>query len=143
MGTASVVWLTAVSTAPYCPLGPGLPASLAFLDQILLTMGRKTGFGWGLQCLGSLTVLTGQGDHQLIASQICRELRKAAFTVCIHLYRPLPTTGECLVLSTQRVGWFSNLTLPPWLYSTSGLGLLEKENIPTPRQTTHSELHIS
>lgn len=126
MGTASVVWLTAVSIAPYCPLGLGLPASRAFLDQILLTTGRKTGFGWGLQCLGSLAVLTGQGDHQLIALH--------------NLYMPLPTTGKCLVLSTQRVGWVSNLTLPPWLYSTSGLGLLEEENIPTPRQSAYSVL---
>lgn len=60
----------------------------------------------------SLTVLTGQDDHQLIALQICRELRMAAFTVCINLYRPLPTR-ECLVLSTQRAGvvYFTSLAL--------------------------------
>lgn len=31
------------------------------------------------------------------------------------------------------VGWLSNRTLPPWLYSTSGLGLLAEKNISHPQ----------
>lgn len=46
------------------------------------------------------------------------------------------------MLSAQRGGWFSSLSLPPWLYSTSGLGLLAEENRPTSGLSSHS-LHAT
>lgn len=93
--------------------------------------------------MGSLSVLTGQGDHQPRALQICREVRKAALTVFSNLYRP-PADNRRGLGTGCTEGWVAlKATLLPWLYSTSGLGLLAAENIPTPRQSAHWVLHIS
>lgn len=96
--------------------------------------------GWRLQCSGSLTVLTGQGEHQPIALQIFRVLRKAAFTVCINLYRLLPTTGpECtrVLGGSQTELYLLGFTQP------QAWACLQRKTFPTPRQSAHWVLHIS
>lgn len=83
---------------------------------------------WGLvQQLGSSTFLTGQGGPQPTALQIRRELRKAASSVCISLYRALSTT-EC-----TEGGWFSNLSFTSLALLSLRLGLACGGNLPTPR----------
>lgn len=97
--------------------------------------------------MGSLSVLTGQGDHQPRALQICREVRKAALTVCINLYRPPPADNRRVLGTGCTEGWVAlkpNFTSLALLNLRLGLACRGKHSHPQtirPLGATHFPDH--